>query len=282
VSEGWTIEKPRARRCGEAFLFVAGWVALGLLLRLDWKAYLVVGIPWTLAFQLLVRRRPMRALWVREAPPMRFDRLTMLLTAAFAVVPASFLLQLTLDGQWSSMPFALAALGGALAAAYALRQFRATTVRALLLCLATAGLLGTLVFLGVALALAQQHMRTPHRPSLRAFFDHLLILFPVSFIVEEVSFRGAIDAHVHNPGETRGWLSAIYVCALWGLWHVPVMHAQHEIAAAATQAGLQILYHVAVGVPLCIFWRRSGNLAVPAFSHAWVDAIRNALGLFRG
>jgi membrane protease YdiL (CAAX protease family) len=35
--------------------------------------------------------------------------------------------------------------------------------------------------------------------------------------------------------------------------------------------------HSLIGVPLAIFWRKSGNLAVPAFTHALIDAVRNAL-----
>jgi hypothetical protein len=37
------------------------------------------------------------------------------------------------------------------------------------------------------------------------------------------------------------------------------------------------LLHSLVGVSLSLFWRRSGNLAVPAFAHAWVDAVRDCL-----
>lgn len=40
--------------------------------------------------------------------------------------------------------------------------------------------------------------------------------------------------------------------------------------------------HVALGVPLSLAWRGSGNLAGPALAHAVVDAVRNAflLGLW--
>jgi membrane protease YdiL (CAAX protease family) len=31
-----------------------------------------------------------------------------------------------------------------------------------------------------------------------------------------------------------------------------------------------------VGIPLSLFWRRSGNLFVPAAVHALIDAVRNA------
>jgi hypothetical protein len=35
--------------------------------------------------------------------------------------------------------------------------------------------------------------------------------------------------------------------------------------------------HSLIGVPLATYWRQSGNLAVPAFTHALIDAVRNAL-----
>jgi hypothetical protein len=54
-------------------LFVAAWMACGWLLRLDPNTYLVLGIPLTILFQWLVRRRPIQALWVREAPPLDSD-----------------------------------------------------------------------------------------------------------------------------------------------------------------------------------------------------------------
>jgi hypothetical protein len=37
---------------------------------------------------------------------------------------------------------------------------------------------------------------------------------------------------------------------------------------------------VAVGVPLARWYRRSRNMAVPAITHALVDAVRSALGLY--
>jgi hypothetical protein len=47
-------------------------------------------------------------------------------------------------------------------------------------------------------------------------------MIPLSFVVEEVPFRGAFGAHVHHSGESRGFLSALFVSPLWGLWHWPV------------------------------------------------------------
>jgi hypothetical protein len=48
--------------------FVAAWVGLGYLFPVSAEAYLLMGIPLTIAFQVLVRRRPVRELLVRGGP----------------------------------------------------------------------------------------------------------------------------------------------------------------------------------------------------------------------
>lgn len=45
------------RRAVEAIAFVAVWMAAGHLLPISSDGYLLLGIPLTVAFQLLVRRR---------------------------------------------------------------------------------------------------------------------------------------------------------------------------------------------------------------------------------
>ncbi len=83
-------EKSFGRRLAEAAAFVALWGALGFALRLGGEAYLVLGIPLGVAFQLGVARRPIRAAWVREAPPLRFGRTGVVAALAFAAAfPAS-------------------------------------------------------------------------------------------------------------------------------------------------------------------------------------------------
>ena len=93
---------------------------------------------------------------------------------------------------------------------------------------------------------------------------------PAVFVVEEVFFRGLLDTHVHRTADSGGW-SAVGIGALWGLWHLPLIHP------SATGLLRLLALHTAVGVPLSVAWRRSGNLAVPGITHAAIDAIRNAL-----
>jgi membrane protease YdiL (CAAX protease family) len=55
-----------------------------------------------------------------------------------------------------------------------------------------------------------------------ALAKYSALYYPASFLLEEVAFRGALDAHVHYDGERGGWLSAVFISALWGVWHLPV------------------------------------------------------------
>jgi membrane protease YdiL (CAAX protease family) len=103
------------------------------------------------------------------------------------------------------------------------------------------------------------------------------LYFPATFLLEEVAFRGALDAHVHDDGEGRGWQSAALVSALWGLWHLPVSSG----LPLPVQVVELVTVHVALGLPLSFAGRRSRNLAGPALAHAVNDAVRSAamLGL---
>jgi len=118
-------------------------------------------------------------------------------------------------------------------------------------------------------------LHQPFHPSIGVGLKALMFYFPVSFLLEEVAFRGVIDAHVHRPTAQRGLWSAVVVSMIWGLWHWPVVpHAALPLWVTAIQL---IGVHTVIGVPLSIFWRRTGNLAVPAFTHAFIDGVRNAL-----
>jgi membrane protease YdiL (CAAX protease family) len=61
---------------------------------------------------------------------------------------------------------------------------------------------------------------------------------------------------------------------LWGLWHRLVTGADAGLGVAIVQL---LIVHCAVGVPLSFAWRRTGSLAVPAFAHALIDGVRDAL-----
>ena len=98
---------------------------------------------------------------------------------------------------------------------------------------------------------------------------------PAGFLIEEVFFRGALDTYLHRGEAGTGWLSAIFVSALWGIWHLPAsaLRSPHLLSTVASLLVAQII----VGVPLSLWWRKSGNLTVNNTTHAVIDAVRAML-----
>jgi membrane protease YdiL (CAAX protease family) len=260
----------------ELTVFVAVWIAIGLLLHLNAPRYQLVGVPLTVAFQLLVRRRPLRQLWVRDGPPFRLDARAVVLAAALLALgyPAYLLLKTVLVEPWLIALWMAVYAIGALAAAYALRNLPADR-RSLRAALA-AGAIGAAIGILIAAISILPNAHQPLRPStmLVTGLQAAGLYFPAAFVVEEVSFRGLADAHVHHPGEPRQWLSALFVSALWGVWHLPLVAGGAPLPLVIV---LLLIPHIAIGVPLSFAWRRSGNLALPGAAHALTDAVRDGL-----
>src|SRR5688572_3165494 len=78
----------RLARAAVATLVIGGYVAIGFAFGLSANGYLLLGIPITIAFQVLVARRPLRALWLREAPAMRVTWRLVMAVIVVAVAPA--------------------------------------------------------------------------------------------------------------------------------------------------------------------------------------------------
>jgi membrane protease YdiL (CAAX protease family) len=269
-------ERVRARRVVEAVGFVAAWVGLGYLLPVSSEAYLLMGIPLTIAFQVLVRRRPVRELLVRgggtgSVRASGSSRRDVAVTALLVLAPLSWGLQATGGGDPWVIGWYAAAVVGAAAAAYALRS---TSVRAVLRSAALPTAVGVV---GNVLVVGGVQLATGTSIGLVAMLGSVLkwlaIYFPATFVIEEVAFRGALDAHVHHPGDGRGWGSALLVSALWGLWHLPVADGMPFPLLVLSL----VTWHCVVGVPLSFAWRRTGNLSGPAFAHSAIDAVRNGL-----
>src|SRR5262249_20601215 len=144
------------------------WVSLGWLARLDPNAYLLVGLPLTVVFQRWIRREPIRALWVREAPPM--GRLWIVPAAVLAVLPAILLGAAVLYREWIVGGWMMAAVLGSAGAGYALRHLRRSALRPFLMCQLTAGLMG--IGLNIA-ARALSGISRPLQP-LEGLHDFLL------------------------------------------------------------------------------------------------------------
>ena len=263
----------RARRGLEVTATVAIWMALGFLFHLSVIGYQLTGVVLVVAFQLLLRRRPLRELWVREGPPFRLDAAGWSIAVLLAAWPLFHAVQdLRAGDSATNLAAHLAAAAGAIPAAYALRSFRRNTLRPLLLCLAIPGALGiAMMIAGGAIAGNIVHRSLGER--LAIGIDSLLLYVPLVFVFEEVSFRGAFDSHLQQPGEPGEWLSAIWVSVLWGLWHVPVTRAMAPLPRLIVN---NVFVCCVIGVPFSFFWRRSGNLFVTGWTHAVVDAVRNS------
>jgi membrane protease YdiL (CAAX protease family) len=268
---------------GRRFVIVAVvvvvYIAGGLLFALGPTAYVLLGIPITVSFQRFVARRPIRALWLRDAPPLHIDRQFVILgalLAATSVVPA-------IDGiargnVWTILSVA-AIVFGAFPTVYAMRALTPRSYPVLVWTTTVAGAIGIVVFLVLGIATNGATLLQDVGGRASVFVFSVIQYLPSMFVVEEVLFRGGLDSYLHRAGDGRPRTSAIFVSALWGLWHVPLISITPGLASLPLleAAAILVVFHVATGVPLTIGWRRSGNLAVPGIAHALIDGVRNAL-----
>lgn len=150
------------RRALEITAVVAIWIALGITLHLSAYAYLLLGIPLTAAFQWGLRRRPLRALWLRDAPPFRLDAAGWVIALLLAEYPCyRFVTYLLSHPHPAKAGVYLCAVVGTFPAAYALRNFRHATVKPFILCLAIAVSIGIAIMVGTALLAAWHIARCP-------------------------------------------------------------------------------------------------------------------------
>ncbi len=252
--------------------FVTVYIGIGLVFKLEANTYLLIGIPLTLAFQLFIRRKPITDLWVKNVALIDFNRLTIILILGFCICPVYGII----DGIWedkltlNKTLYLISALAGTIGAGFAASKLNRKSLKYLLLCLLIVGSIGS----GLVLLSSLGKSMTEHTPVHFNFpkaLRSLLLYIPISFVLEEVIFRGLLDSHITNKTK-NGTKSALFISALWALWHLPLGPPDGNLLLNAL--GL-LFVHCLVGIPLSIFWRKSGNLMVPAFSHAFIDAIRN-------
>jgi membrane protease YdiL (CAAX protease family) len=264
----------RLARAVVATLVIGGYMALGFAFRLGAEAYLLLGIPITIAFQVLVVRRPLRALWLRQAPPMTFTPRSIGAIVVLAIAPAIVAASGVRDGDPALFGWGLAAMIGALGAVYALRAMDRDGVRSTIrTTLITAAVL---VGIMVAYRLATGGFNGNLAAAVTTAVISLLTYLPVVFVMEEVLFRGLIDTYLHGstPGPDRP--SALYGSALWGIWHLPVAF----LALGILTIPYLVAAHIVLGYFLVTSRRRTGNLAAPGVAHAVIDALRNAVAVY--
>ncbi len=263
----------RLTRAVVASLVVGGYTALGATFRLSAEGYLLLGIPITIAFQALVVRRPLRALWLRNAAPLALTPRSILAIVAVAIAPAAIAVRGAQQGDPVLTAYGVAAMFGAVGAVYAIRAMSRDAARAS----AQASLVNGAILAGVMVAfrLATGGFHGSLGEAVVTAVISVATYLPVVFVMEEVFFRGLLDPYLHGftPGRDRA--SALYGSALWGLWHLPVM----SLDLGPLTIPYLVAIHTAMGYVLVTAWRRTGNLAAPGIAHAVADALRNAVAV---
>jgi membrane protease YdiL (CAAX protease family) len=264
----------RLARAVVATAVIGGYMALGFAFRLGAEGYLLLGIPITVAFQVLVVCRPLRSLWLRQAPPMRFTPRSMVAMVALAIAPAIVALGGLRVGDPALVGYGLAGMVGAVGAVYALRAMDRDAVRSTIGTTLIAG--AVLIGIMVAYRLASGGFHGNLATAAITAVISLATYLPVVFVMEEVLFRGLLDPYLHGstPGPDRA--SALFGSALWGLWHLPVAF----LALGILTIPYLVIVHTTMGYFMVTAWRRTGNLAAPGLSHAVIDALRNAVAVF--
>jgi hypothetical protein len=263
-----------------AGLVVALWMLLGVALRLGVEAYLLAGVPSMILFQRFVRRRPLWAAWVFDATAPALDARALGFGLAAAALPAARLVSALTRGQPPSRSVVLwliAATLGGLVAGVALRAQRTDALRRALPTIAITMLSYIFMFSLAALVAHGGRLALPAASELGNALVQAVVYFDVSFVLEEVVFRGILDPYIlgGERGTNAAWASAIVGSALWGLWHVPVALAP---GAADLPTLLRlVLFHVGLGAMLCFVARIAGTLAPSAAVHGLADAFRNVI-----
>ena len=263
----------RLARAIVATLVIGGYMALGFAFRLSAEGYLLLGIPITVAFQALVVRRPLRALWLADARGMAFTPRSILAAALIAIAPAAVALGGVRAGDMVLFAYGLAGMVGAVGAVYAMRVLDRDAVRATIRATLVTGaiLVSIMATYRIATGGFSGNLETAVVTAIISTATYL----PVVFVMEEVLFRGLLDPYLHGttPGPDRA--SALYGSALWGIWHLPVM----SVALGAFTIPYLVAVHTVLGYVLVTSWRRTGNLAAPGIAHAVSDALRNAVAV---
>lgn len=250
-------------------LFVGIYIGIGYLFNLEPKSYLLVGIPLTLIFQLLIVRQPLHKLWLRDGEKFHLNKSGWIITLCVIAFPIYKTIELASQDKLTLVNFGYysCAIVGAFGAGYCYSNFTKKTAKDFLLCFGIIAVL-RMSWYFFPFIFGDQELNPDYLQGIQS----LLTYVPVAFVVEEVVFRGMLDTYIHPSKEAKGLWSAIFISCIWGIWHWPISIDQSLgwVLVVALRSGLW-------GVFLSTFWRRTGNLSVPAFSHAFVDGIRDTV-----
>ncbi|MBL7901160.1 MAG: CPBP family intramembrane metalloprotease [Bacteroidia bacterium] len=252
-------------------LFMVLYISLGFIFRLEAVSYLLLGVPLTVIFQLCIARQPLPKLWLRDSDKFRLNKLGWTITLCFIAFPIYKTIQLATQDELTllNLGYYFATILGAFGAGYCYSNFTKKTANNFLLCFGITAIL-RMGFYFLPFLLGKSEFNPDYIRAIKS----LLTYIPVAFVVEEVVFRGMLDTYIHQSKQLNGVWSALFISVLWGLWHLPL-----------SADGSKPIWFVALGsitislwgIILCIFRRLTGNIAVPGFSHAFADAIRDGL-----
>jgi membrane protease YdiL (CAAX protease family) len=263
----------RLTRAVVATLVVGGYMAVGAAFGLSANGYLLLGIPITIAFQVVVVRRPLRALWLQDARAMSFTPRSVVAMILIAIAPVTIAIGAVRDGDPVLAIYGLAAIVGAIGAVYAVRAFNQDAARSTVQASLINGVI--LVAVMVVFRLVSGGFHGNPGGAVATAIISVATYLPAVFVLEEVFFRGLLDPYLRGlrPGHDRA--SALYGSALWGLWHLPVM----SVDLGLLTIPYLVAIHTVLGHVLVRSWRRTGNLAAPGIAHAVADALRNAVAV---
>lgn len=260
----------------EVSIFVILYIAIGFIFKLDVNQYLLIGVPLGLTFQLFIRKKSIHSAWVRTDESFVFNKIALLYSIVFSIYPTYKIIKLCSQESFTItiLLYNICILVGAFAYGYALSKMTKKTAKDSLMCWLTAGFAGSAMF--IALAVIQYLVKTtPIHFDIEKFFVSMLMYTPIVFIIEEVIFRGILDDHISVNDEKTNHLSMIFISCLWGWWHLPTVSG--GISELLVASLVFPISHTLTGYFLSKYWRKSGNLLTPGFSHAFVDAVRNAM-----
>jgi hypothetical protein len=186
-----------ARRYIEVLAFVALWMALGWMFHLKTNSYLLIGVPLVVLFQRFVRQRPLRQLWVRDAAAFRLGLVGSVIAVLLILAPGYDLIFVAVPKKsWIVVLWFLCAVAGAVFAAFAITQQRASAARRALPSFISAVLIGMVIM--AASALASHHDIGVPLSKLSLLLKQFLLYFTLTFVLKGVAFRGALDSHIYQ------------------------------------------------------------------------------------
>jgi hypothetical protein len=241
----------------------------------------------TVLFQRFVHRRPLWRAWVPTGPCPRPDVAGVSFGLALAALPLACLLlpgwirssaSTPQDPRLDAMAWLVAAAVGGLVAGVVVRRQPAAAWRRSASYTVMGILCGMLVFtVGAWQGGRVDHLLHPHDHAAAFLLGTSVLYFDVSFVLEEVTFRGVIDPYLlgDSPGQSAQYMSALASSALWGAWHVPLLMASGSPGVVAIVR--VVLTHASLGLVFCFAVRSAGTLVPGALAHAFSDAYRNLL-----